>query len=191
MKIGYLAWGSLLWDNSSLELEEAWKKTNLLIPLNFSRISDNGKGRITLVIDNDTGIPNQVFLAKTKISNLNEAINTLKIREKTIPSLIGYINNINNTFRSSLLTPEQIKSIQKLARKENLDAIVWTDIPSNFEKIFGQKFTKDLAFNYILSTKNNKKLYNKIIEYIFLSTIYGKIKTPFSKEVMEKIISKL
>jgi len=56
MKIAYFAWGSLLWDSEGLNLKTNWKKTNIYIPLNFSRISDNGKGRLTLVIDNINGI---------------------------------------------------------------------------------------------------------------------------------------
>ena len=45
MKIAYFAWGSLLWDSDGLDLQTSWKKTNIRLPLNFSRISDNGKGR--------------------------------------------------------------------------------------------------------------------------------------------------
>ena len=58
MKIAYLAWGSLLWDNDGLDLETKWKKTNIQLPLNFSRISDNKKGRLTLVIDKINGFCN-------------------------------------------------------------------------------------------------------------------------------------
>jgi len=191
MKIYYLAWGSLLWDNALLELDAPWRQTRLQLPLNFSRISDNGKGRVTLVIDNENGVLNPVYIAPTKINNLNEAINALKTREKTIPNLIGYVNLKNNSHRSNLLNENQINAIKKLAQKENADAIVWTDIPPNFPKVFGKNFSTEIAYKYILSQKNNTKLYNKILEYIFLSTIYGKIKTPLSKQVMENIISKI
>ena len=44
MKIAYFAWGSLLWNSDGLDLQTRWKKTNINLPLNFSRISDNGKG---------------------------------------------------------------------------------------------------------------------------------------------------
>ena len=70
MKIGYLAWGSLLWDYSSLKLKTKWKKSQLQLPLNFSRISDKGKGRLTLVIDNENGKLNDTFIATAKTSKL-------------------------------------------------------------------------------------------------------------------------
>ena len=67
MKIAYFAWGSLLWDSEGLDLQTPWKKTNIRLPINFSRISDNGKGRLTLVIDNINGISNPIYYAITKI----------------------------------------------------------------------------------------------------------------------------
>jgi len=191
MKISYLSWGSLLWNNDELKLKKPWKKTDLRLPLNFSRVSDNGKGRLTLVIDNENGVPNPTYIAPTKYTDLNLAIKSLKDRENTISDNIGYVNLVNNLSRSHVLTNKQIDEIIKLAKKENYDAIVWTDLPPNFPKVFGKKFSKDLAMNYILSKKNEKKLFTKIIEYIFLSKIYGDIKTPISSDAMEKIICKL
>ena len=51
MIIYYIAWGSLLWNFKSLKIDTEWTKSNIKFPLNFSRISDNGQGRLTLVID--------------------------------------------------------------------------------------------------------------------------------------------
>ena len=111
MKIAYLAWGSLLWDFSNLKLKTKWKESQILLPLNFSRVSDKGKGRLTLVIDNQTGTPNNIFVAKTKFTNLNKAISAIKTREKTRKSNIGYINLKDESFRTNNLKLSQINDV--------------------------------------------------------------------------------
>lgn len=188
MKIGYIAWGSLLWDFTKLRLKSKWKDSKIKLPLNFSRVSDKGKGRLTLVIDNENGKPNSVFLAKTKNTNLNKAINQIKTREKTRKSNIGYVNLIDNSSRTKLLNENQIDSLFKLAKKNNLDAIIWTDIPPNFKEITGKKMNVTNALKYIEDKKNKRKMYIKIIKYIFLCKIYGKIKTPLSNSLITSLM---
>jgi len=188
MKIAYLAWGSLLWDYTKLNLKSSWKNSGLQLPLNFSRISDRGKGRLTLVIDNETGKLNDTYIAKTKTSNLNKAISNLKTREKTKKSSIGYVNLLEKSSRTKLLKGFQIDQIVNLAKENNLDAIIWTDIPPNFDEITGMKINSINAMKYIDSKKDKKKTYIKIIKYIFLCKIYGKIHTPISNTLINKLL---
>jgi len=188
MKIAYLAWGSLLWDFSNLKLKTKWKESHILLPLNFSRVSDKGKGRLTLVIDNQTGTPNNIFVAKTKFTNLNKAISAIKTREKTRKSNMGYINWKDESFRTNNLKLSQINDVTNYAKNNNLDAIIWTDISPNFEKITGQKMTTSNAIKYIEEKQNRKKMYIKIIKYIFLCKIYGNIRTPVSNTIIKKLM---
>jgi len=180
MKIAYFAWGSLLWDNDGLNLQTLWKKTNIRLPLNFSRISDNGKGRLTLVIDNIDGISNPIYYAITKTTNLNTAIENLKIREGTIPKYIGYINLKNDSSRySDRLTQKDIEKFKTFALKNKIDAVVWTDLYPNFKN-----FSTDNALKYINKHKKDIPLYTKIVEYIFLCYIHGNIRTPITKKFL-------
>jgi len=180
MKIAYFAWGSLLWDNDGLNLQTLWKKTNIRLPLNFSRISDNGKGRLTLVIDNIDGISNPIYYAITKTTNLNTAIENLKIREGTIPKYIGYINLKNDSSRySDRLTEKDIEKFKTFALKNKIDAVVWTDLYPNFKN-----FSTDNALKYINKHKKDIPLYTKIVEYIFLCYIHGNIRTPITKKFL-------
>lgn len=188
MKIAYLAWGSLLWDYSELRLKKGWESSNLQLPLNFSRISDKGKGRLTLVIDNQTGKLNNVHIAKTKFSNLNSAINAIKIREKTKKNSIGYVNLKDNSSRTVNLNSNQLDEIISLAKERNLDAIIWTDISPNFEEITGEKINVSNALKYIESKKSKKRMYIKILKYIFLCKVYGNIKTPISNTLIKKLM---
>lgn len=191
MRIAYLAWGSLLWNDKKLKLKSGWEKTNFQFPLNFSRISDKGKGRLTLVIDPENGFLNPVYFGITKSTDLNKAINTLKNREKTSMALIGYINLKDGTVRSNLLEDKDIKKVMNFGKNQKLDAIVWTDIPPNFKEVTGKNYSKEEALKYIDSRKSNTKVYNKILEYIFLSKIYGKINTNLSKYVISKLMCNL
>ena len=180
MKIAYFAWGSLLWDSEGLDLQTPWKKTNIRLPLNFSRISDNGKGRLTLVIDNINGVSNPIYYAITKDTNLNNAIQNLKIREGTIPKYIGYINLKNENSRySNRLTQKNIEKFKSFALKNKIDAVVWTDLCPNFKN-----FSTNNAMKYIESKKNDILLYGKIIEYINLCYIHGNIRTPLTKKFL-------
>ena len=180
MKIAYFAWGSLLWDSEGLNLQTSWKKTNIRLPINFSRISDNGKGKLSLVIDNINGISNPIYYAITKTTNLNNAIENLKIREGTIQKYIGYINLKNETSRySERLTLTDIQKIKKFALKNKIDAIVWTDLYPNFKN-----FSTSNALKYIESKKKDERLYEKIIEYIYLCYIHGNIRTPITKKFL-------
>jgi len=180
MKIAYFAWGSLLWDSDGLNLQTLWKKTNIRLPLNFSRISDNGKGRLTLVIDNIDGISNPIYYAITKTTNLNTAIENLKIREGTIPKYIGYINLKNDSSRySDRLTQKDIEKFKTFALKNKIDAVVWTDLYPNFKN-----FSTDNALKYINKHKKDIPLYTKIVEYIFLCYIHGNIRTPITKKFL-------
>ena len=134
MIICFIAWGSLLWNNDTLKLENEWKKSNVKLPLNFSRISDGGNGRLTLVIDKD-GILNNVYYGKTKINQLNTAINILKNREKTSFENIGYINILNNTKRTATLDEKYIQLLINSAKKNKIDAIISTGPPHSMHLI--------------------------------------------------------
>ena len=187
MIIYYIAWGSLLWNFKSLRIETEWTKSNIKFPLNFSRISDNGNGRLTLVIDK-TGEMNNIYYAKTAFSNLNIAINKLKTREKTSNKNIGFINITTNTVRTSVLDEKKVKELIIFAKKNKIDGLIWTEISPNFNEIFGKLYSKENAIEYIESKMDNKRLYNKILGYIFLSKIYGNIKTSLSTTLTKKLI---
>ena len=188
MIIYYISWGSLLWNFKSLKIETEWTKSNIKFPLNFSRISDSGQGRLTLAIDK-TGEMNNVYYARTSFSNLNTAIQKLKMREKTSTKNIGFINIESNTFRTSRLDDKKIHELISFAKKNNIGGLIWTEIPPNFEEAFGKPYSKENAIEYIESKHENKKLYNKILEYIFLSKIYGNIKTPLLTTLTKRLIS--
>jgi hypothetical protein len=78
MKIACLGWGSLIWRPENLQVQEKWFEDGPILPIEFSRQSDNG--RITLIID-EKAKPVRVLWALMTTENLELSIESLKERE--------------------------------------------------------------------------------------------------------------
>jgi hypothetical protein len=178
-KIVYLGWGSLLWDDIDLPITGKWKKTNFKLPVEYSRISDNGKGRLTLVLDEINGTDNMIWYIESR-ANLNLTINKLKNREKTLKNNIAYINLKNGQERTNNLSNNNINKIKLWALKMKIDAVVWTDLQSNWYKIKNVSYSNTNEFKYFNSFKPKSKIKYKIFNYIKCSSDVGKITTSFS-----------
>lgn len=163
MKIGILAWGSLYWDLGSLKIIDKWYKDGVVLPIEFSRISDKGKGRLTLVIDETYGSQVKTYWSISEFSILEKSIENLKTREKTNDKNIGYINLKENSFNSKF-SNSLIEQIKNWAKLKKLDAVIWTDLESNFQKIIKSEFSTESGLEYINNL--DKKTKEKAIEYI-------------------------
>jgi hypothetical protein len=183
MHIAYIGWGSLIWDYKNLpihlnETECPWIKTNLKLPLEFSRISDKGNGRITLVIDTNGTLNNVYYAPLLSTTDKKQAIISLRRREKTNTKNIGYIDNITNEINSRLPI-KIINDIKSWMKNNNIDIAIWTDIETNWESLKGKKFTNKDAFDYFTSI--NPSMQIKIFNYIYRTKIILHINTPFTK----------
>ena len=180
----YLGWGSLLWDHSKLKLKSPWIPSSIKLPLEFSRISDKGAGRLTLVIDDKNGTMNNVYFTIAKTNNINEAIKDLKIREKTKSKNIGYINIKNNKYRIDESLPSYLyKEIYKWGESIHAKAIIWTNLRSNWKQIRDNNYSEEDAVDYFKNSTDNSK--KDIIKYIVKSNKNG-INTQFTKYITNK-----
>ncbi len=186
--IVYLAWGSLYWNPDTLPIEH-WNYSSLELPLEFSRISDQGKGRLTLVIDPLNGQNNKVWYAPSKLKNVNQAINALKNREKTVVKNIAYINLKANKRRVNNTHLELVKQIESWARNHQIDIVIWTDLQSNWKDIMHNNYTVEGAYKYF--DKSDLEVRLKILEYIYKAKNLTQINTPFSRYFFEKLNEEL
>lgn len=184
MVIIYLAWGSLYWNPDILPINH-WIYSTLELPLEFSRISDKGKGRLTLVIDEKNGVNNKIWYGISTERNVNKAINMLKIREKTSHENIAYINLKNGKKRFNHTPLTIVKKIEQWAISKNIDAVIWTDLKSNWKDIMHSKYTVEKAYKYFENSDLDVKI--KILEYVYKAKHLAKINTPFSKYFFYKI----
>jgi len=78
MKIACLGWGSLIWNPGSLLIRREWFNDGPLLPIEYSRISNDG--RLTLVITENVK-PIRTLWALMATEDLAEAKKSLKERE--------------------------------------------------------------------------------------------------------------
>jgi hypothetical protein len=189
LKIAYLGWGSLIWDPRDLPIQ-GWKRTQLELPLEFSRISDKGVGRITLVI-NPAGKMNRVWSAFSTETNIDSAIHALRVRENTVKKNIAYINRFTHKRRTTNTPNYIVKQIEAWAIKENINVVIWTDLQSSVwlpisRNLQDKKFTNIKGFQYYLSKPLDMQL--KIIEYIYKAHKIAGIHTSFSNYFFSNLL---
>lgn len=150
MKIAILAWGSLIWNPGQLRIEiepdsNGWFEEGPFLPIEFSRISSDG--RLTLVIQPGAG-EIKTFYAISKYTDLNLAVLDLAVREGSGRNKIGYC------YKGGEIHPAKFKLEQNLRMwldsKEDIDAIIWTNLSSNYKDKLGlQGFSPDDAVQYL------------------------------------------
>jgi hypothetical protein len=162
MTIVVLGWGSLCWDPRDLPIIGSWHADGPLLPVEFARVSKDR--RLTLVLRKRTKRV-KVLWAEMNTATIDKAIDGLKIREET-PNKdnLGWVdlhNPLNNnckTFRTALTVTK------RWARRKHLDAVVWTDLPSNFREKTGMDFTEDNVVAYLQSLDRGES--QKAEEYV-------------------------
>jgi hypothetical protein len=128
MKIAILAWGSLIWQPKDLlfDIEFGWKEDGPILPIEFARISKNG--RLTLVItENGTFVP--PFYTLSKYETLDEAILNLAIREGSLKKRIGSYDKSINEFLHNIFFE---KIIRDWINEKDFDAVIWTNLGENW-----------------------------------------------------------
>jgi hypothetical protein len=156
MKIAILVWGSLLWEQGDLKLATGWVLGGLALPLEFSRVSRTRDGALTLVIDPDNGAEIPTRFAESSLHNLEEAIYSLARREGTSRENIGYVDCRSGQSRSRL-PPTASSTIRDWAEKHNFDAVIWTDLRSNFDDVDKAKFSDVKEPNMKFTVDNAQK----------------------------------
>lgn len=175
MKIAILGWGSLLWEGGE-EFDcwhNSWMPDGPSIKLEFSRVSASRAGALTLVIDPKNGADVSVAYCLSKRRNPDDAVCDLRCREGTTLSNIGYLffRESRNHYRDE----ESFKAIKAWAEAKKIDVVIWTDLPSNFEKKIRKPFTINSALSYIQRelTSEGKA---KAAEYIWRAPAF--VQTP-------------
>jgi hypothetical protein len=129
MKIAILGWGSLIWDPRELRLAGNWLVGGPILPIEFSRISDDG--RLTVVIDERPGADVATRYALSSLSDLDETITDLQKREGTpYRNRIGFVDvgRYLTSERAREKHPVACKRIQTWAGHKEFDAVAWTAI---------------------------------------------------------------
>lgn len=149
MNIAILGWGSLIWKPEGLPIASEWKTGGPVLPLEFSRISDNRK--LTIVLDPKDGAICATRFALSDRSNLADAIEDLIAREQTVQEHIGFVD-LRRQLNSISAYPQQV-NIDTIVRQwcsdYQIEAAIWTALKPNFEQKLGSPFSIDTAIGYL------------------------------------------
>ena len=153
MKIVFLGWGSLIWCPRDLQIRGKWHEDGPCLPVELARIS--GDGRLTLVLYQNADRV-QVLWADAEVNSLDKAVENLCQREGTKQCLIGF-DSIKEGKSSCQIVPEILNEIRDWATKKKLDAVVWTDLPSNFKEEKRKEFNWNNVIEYLENLTDEKK----------------------------------
>jgi hypothetical protein len=182
MKIAVLGWGSLIWKQDDLCIEGDWHTDGPTLAVEFARISskdDSDNTRLTLVLYPDSDKV-KVLWAMSGYENLDDAIENLRLREGMPSSRnIGYLDLVNNQKNGRF--PKIIEDVENWAKSKNLDAIIWTDLPSNFKDVTGLNLEPSNVIEFLESLTPQGKA--KSEEYVKKTPLQVRTKM---RKVMEK-----
>jgi hypothetical protein len=139
MRIACIGWGSLLWDPRTLPMAEAFRAFGPMLPIEFSRVSLDG--RVTLVID-PSAPPLLTFSTRLAVDSLTAAVDALGEREKIVPERRA--EWVGRRVRRSLAAAGAVGEsgethavdgvIDRWLASTELDGVVWTALPARGPK---------------------------------------------------------
>jgi len=146
MKIAVIAWGSLVWNPRDLQIVGEWKKDGPLLPVEFARISQDG--RVTLVLLEDAE-PQRTYWAMSALQDIEKAIVNLTKREgTTTPNIHGLDAN-----RKTYGKPEEsvVKAVTAWLNDHahEVDGAVWTGLASNWQSKRQRRFSPEDVVRYL------------------------------------------
>jgi hypothetical protein len=128
-----LGWGSLLWRQGSLQNNSDWKPDGPWLPIEFARKSGLHKGQPYLSLVLRTGVDLiRVYWDVSLCEDLTSAAENLRQREACSQSDIGYVTKAGQHSPNSP-PGVQPRIAEWLNSKQNLDMVIWTDLPGDLD----------------------------------------------------------
>lgn len=154
MKIAVIGWGSLVWNPETLLVSENWHNDGPSLPVEFARVSS--LGRLTLVLY-PTANYVQSLWNLSSYSTLPEALENLRRRERTPDiSNIGFMEVQSGEHRCAAV-PSLATEIKRWALSKGVDAVIWTDLSSNFSKKLHRDLDETNVIKYLKELPDNQK----------------------------------
>ena len=136
-RFAVLGWGSLLWDDrvefaGFNQRLSGWNPDGPTLRLEFARVSASREGALTLVlVKAPSGANCKVSYALIDRRELEDAICDVRCREGCNLADIGYCQiGVAANFRGR--DPAVVDVIRAWGAEKQMDAVIWTDLPSNF-----------------------------------------------------------
>jgi hypothetical protein len=145
MAIAILGWGSLIWCPGNLRMKGAWRQDGPELPIEFARISTDG--RLTLVLLAGA-TPQRTYWVLSEFATIVEARRNLKEREQCRTADVHFVAKDGGCADE---TPPAIRALVTtwLGQRPEIDGVVWTGLPSNWIEKRAREFTQADAVTYI------------------------------------------
>lgn len=178
-RIAILGWGSLLWDDQPAfdQQHDEWQLDGPVLKIEFSRISTSRAGALTLVLDSWHGTDIQVAYCVSQRNSLAEAVEDLRARENT-----KNLSNIGFTRRFGEVRSREGQTgavVAAWATAQSFDAVVWTDLQSNFRQKTGQPFSVSAAVAHLQHLSEDGR--RAALEYINKAPAF--VDTPLRRRI--------
>lgn len=179
-QIAILGWGSLLWDGRDDfdRWHDEWRLDGPVVKIEFSRISSSRLDALTLVIDPAYGVDTCVAWCLSRRSTIEDAVADLRCREGTTMKRIGRVV----LGAGPVLEDQPAVGIAAWARQYKLDAVVWTQLASNFESEIGRPFSVDEAVAHVRRLHPTGKA--KAAEYVWRAPAF--VQTPVRSALQQE-----
>jgi hypothetical protein len=168
MKIAIFGWRSLLWDPRELQLATPFELTGPSLPIEFCRVSKSH--RLTLIIDETFGTLCRTYAATSACSELDEAVENLRLREGMHNATdVGFVK-IASQERSPMATarhPHAVETIADWALNAGYDAAIWTALDSHFEGRTKEPFSVNAAMRFLENLEqHDSEAFARALDYI-------------------------
>lgn len=170
----------MIWQPEELGYDKklGWIKEGPYLPLEFSRISENG--RLTLVIDKNAQKVKTLY-SISLYNELDDAISNLAVREKCFENKIGrYLKYNEDSY------PKEFpfnKDIKEWINTTDFDAVIWTNLSKKFKDKIGLNHNPENVIDYLQSLPQEVK--DIAEEYIKKAPC--QINTSLRKEIEDKL----
>ena len=157
MRIAILGWGSLIWNPRDLLVSGEWQQDGPVLPIEFSRISDDG--RLTLVIDEHHGVDVPTYYAPSPRPTMGEAVTDLHRHEGCPPEKIGFLEVATHRIspRARERHPKACERIKAWAVENGFDAVIWMALSPRFRDWIDAPFSPAAFVSYLRSLPDSRK----------------------------------
>jgi len=148
------------------------------LKIEFSRISKDG--RLTLVIDPMSGVEIQTYYGISARTDLEEAIEDLRLRENTTKPYIGrVVRDPKDEETSDRFCGHE--EVQKWLLNTSFDAAVWTALNPNFLERRHLAFSPESAIAYLQSLSKERR----ITALNYVRSVPNETSTPARKAILK------
>ena len=149
-----VGWGSLIWDPRELPVRSSWLSDGPELPIEFARVASDG--RLTLVLLDGVADVRTLW-ARMSGGNLEEAREQLARRERAAPAHIGSLDHAGGGHPGSI-RDASLSRVASWLSDHQLEAVIWTALPSNFEDRTGRPLSVDAAVRHVQQLPDDARL---------------------------------